>query len=155
MNQKQVKRLSAADHSDDEVVISLERTPCFGPCPAYSLMIFSDGRVIYQGNKYVAVEGKRKYKIPKYKIKELVKHFHRIGYFDLKDLYEPIATDGPGCITCISINGHTKRVAHWQPSNAPPSLDELEEKIDEIAGSAKFVKKSDKYSLELGVWGLK
>jgi hypothetical protein len=120
-------------------------------------MIFSDGRVVYQGNKYVAVEGKRKYKIPKYKVNELVKHFHKVGYFDLKDIYEPITTDGgPGCITCVSKNGHTKRVAHWHPSIAPPSLDELEEKIDEVAGSAKFVKKSDKkYSLESGVWVVK
>ena len=118
-------------------------------------MIFIDGRVLYQGNKYVAVGGKRKYKIPKYKVRELAEHFHRIGYFDLKDVFEPITTDGPGCITCISINGHTKRVAHWHPSNAPPSLDELEEKIDEIAESAKFVKKSYKYSHRFGTLGVR
>jgi len=142
------KRPSQAEEEDDEVIITLERTICFGSCPAYSLMIFSDGRVMYQGNSYVRVQGKKKYNIAKQKVKHLIDEFHKEDYFNLKDTYEPIATDGPCCITFISINGHTKRVAHWPLSMAPRSLDELEEKIDETAGTAKFVKLEENYKSE-------
>jgi hypothetical protein len=44
--------------------------------------------------------------------------------------------------------------ACWQrPSNTLQSLDELEEKIVEMVGSAKFVKKSVKHHQESGVCG--
>lgn len=33
--------------SENDIVITLKRTPCFGDCPVYSLEIYSDGLVIF------------------------------------------------------------------------------------------------------------
>ena len=40
-----------------EVVITLERTACFGVCPVYKLTIYGDGRVLYDGIRFVRTEG--------------------------------------------------------------------------------------------------
>src|SRR5712691_7505714 len=38
-----------------QVVITLERTMCYGTCPAYTLRITGDGSVEYEGMRYVRV----------------------------------------------------------------------------------------------------
>jgi hypothetical protein len=40
-----------------EVEIELERTECFGTCPAYSLRLSGDGTVSYTGKSYVRMKG--------------------------------------------------------------------------------------------------
>jgi hypothetical protein len=37
--------------------LTLERTPCLGNCPVYRLVIHSNGRVDWTGERFVAVEG--------------------------------------------------------------------------------------------------
>jgi hypothetical protein len=44
-------------HSISEVVNRLERTACYGTCPAYSVEIRGDGSVHYDGRAFVAVRG--------------------------------------------------------------------------------------------------
>ncbi|MEO6038174.1 MAG: DUF6438 domain-containing protein, partial [Saprospiraceae bacterium] len=40
------------------VVASLRRTACFGSCPVFSVEIWSDGQVIWQGERHVARIGR-------------------------------------------------------------------------------------------------
>lgn len=40
-------------HVQRTVVITLQRTVCYGSCPEYKLTIFSDGRVLYEGIRNV------------------------------------------------------------------------------------------------------
>ena len=48
--------------SDDDLktlTIRLERSQCYGSCPAYAVAIHGDGRVEYVGNKNVKVKESR------------------------------------------------------------------------------------------------
>jgi hypothetical protein len=69
-------------------VITLRRTWCLGTCPIYSLEIFKDGRVHYNGEKFVAVIGTQDGQISPLAVEGLVKSFLKIDYFDLEDVYE-------------------------------------------------------------------
>jgi hypothetical protein len=42
------------------LTISLQRTPCYGHCPWYTITIGSDGTVTYEGRNDVKTLGKRK-----------------------------------------------------------------------------------------------
>ena len=33
----------------EHLFLSMERTPCFGKCPSYKIMIFNTGNVVYEG----------------------------------------------------------------------------------------------------------
>jgi len=127
-----------------EVVITLERTPCFGFCPVYMLTIYGSGEVIYEGKRFVGIEGIRTTTISAEKIEQLVSEFQNIAYFSLNDSYEETnATDMPSAITSITINGETKIIRHYHgDSSAPKELTELENKIDEIVYSDQWVKRN-------------
>src|SRR2546428_8088531 len=120
-----------------QVVITLERTVCYGTCPAYTLRITGDGSVEYEGMRYVRVIGKATARISPDVVRRLVTEFERIGYFDLEDKYTAMVTDNPTTTTSIRIDTRFKRVIDYVAG--PQALKELEQRIDEVAGSARWV----------------
>lgn len=125
-----------------DVVITLERTPCFGVCPVYTLTIYGDGRIVYEGMRNVRIEGTITTTISEDKIKQLIREFRKINYFSLKDSYEVRnVTDMPSAYTSLTVDGKTKTVRHYHGDlSAPKKLTELENKIDEIVNSARWIK---------------
>jgi len=119
------------------VVITIERTPCFGTCPDYKMTINGDGRVVYEGESFVKITGTQTTQLSQDKIKQLVDEFHQVDYFSLKDEYTAHITDLPTTITSITIDGKTKKVVNYY--GAPKKLGELENKIDEITNSKNWV----------------
>jgi hypothetical protein len=123
------------------VVITMERGLCLGPCPAYKVTIYGDGRIVYRGRYNVSVTGIRIGIIPQDKIRELVDEFDRINYFYLH--YQYIWSNGetvdnlPATETSITINGHKSQVHDYY--GAPQELKDLERKIDEIAGTERWI----------------
>jgi hypothetical protein len=120
------------------VLITMERTPCFGTCPSYSLTIYGNGTVRYEGFMFVAVTGVRTDQIAEEKIQELVQEFYRIGYFSLQDRYEDPSTDLPSTTTSIVVAGMKKSVYRY--GFGPEKLIQLENKIDEIAETERWIK---------------
>jgi hypothetical protein len=123
-----------------DLVVELERAMCPGACPDYSIFIHGDGKVVYEGRHYVAVKGRSKSRVSKAQVKQLIGEFDRIGFFSLKDRYDPIASGGAITKTSILLNGKKKEVANCHPSNAPEDLYQLEKMIDEITRSNRWVR---------------
>lgn len=124
-----------------DVVITLERTACFGTCPIYQLTVYGNGLVVYEGIRFVRVEGKRTTIIDEERVRQLVNEFRRIDYFSMENSYEELhATDMPSVISSITIDGRTKAIRHYHGDrNAPKKLTELENRIDEIINSGQWV----------------
>jgi hypothetical protein len=123
----------------ESAVITLERTACFGTCPVYKLTIYGDGRVVYVGGDFVGVKGTQTAEITRADVKAVVDEFYRIDYFSLQSEYTAPITDLPTTITSISIGGTRKQVTDYH--GAPQKLRDLEKRIDEIAGSSKWVER--------------
>ena len=125
-----------------DVVITLERTVCFGYCPDYTLTIKGDGTVTYEGRQFVTIEGTRTTTVSEEKIRQLLAEFEKVDYFSLKDNYvERTITDAETVITSITVDGKTKTIEHYHGDfGAPNSLTELEDKIDVIINSAQWIK---------------
>lgn len=122
-----------------DVEIKLERTPCYGPCPVYSVTVYGDGTVIYEGIRHVRIEGVQTYDISEDEVNDLVSMFYEINYFSLNDRYDAPFTDSYTIITSVKIGDETKTVSNYGDSG-PPRLHELEVKIDEITNSESFWK---------------
>ena len=123
------------------VVITLDRTACFGFCPDYSLVIYGNGTVQYDGRNFVAVPGEYESQISKQDVDELLKRANAIGYFGLRNEYTEPITDIPTITTSISIGKITKKIINH--AGAPEALTEFENMIDRVAGSDKWVKCPD------------
>lgn len=126
----------------DGVIITLERTACYGFCPVYSLTVHGDGTVLYEGEDFVETVGKAENVISRKKVEQLISEFEKTDYDSLKDSYtERTITDAPSVITSITKNGKTKTIDHYHGDfNAPEKLTELEDKIDEIVNSDQWIK---------------
>ncbi|GAB4145621.1 MAG: hypothetical protein OHK0017_05400 [Patescibacteria group bacterium] len=128
-----------AEDDLSSVEITIERQPCFGYCPVYSVTINGSGEVIYKGTANVKVTGEQKSQISKEEVKKLVEEFKKADYFNLKDEYTANVSDVPTTITSLKLNGKSKRIIDYY--NAPESLKALESKIDETVNVQQWTKK--------------
>src|SRR5215510_14517554 len=135
-----VAAATVAAQTAPDVVITLERTRCLGPCPIYSSRISGDGEVVYEGREFVRVSGIARAKISRRAVQTLVREFRRASFFDLQDHYpsDVLIDDVPSTITSIRVGGRAKRVENVM--FGPESLAELEDTIDRVAGSARWAR---------------
>lgn len=127
-------------------VITLERTPCFGGCPVYTVSVSSTGGVSYQGRAHVRRLGAANSRIPRQRVDALLDELERAGYFTFANRYaasEPAcgryATDSPSAISSVTRRGRTKRIEHdYGCDGAPGALVVLEKRIDEVLGSDQW-----------------
>ena len=122
----------------ENVVITLERTPCFGFCPSYHVAVYGNGTLVYEGRDFVEVNGGQRSEIPHSNVQELVDEFYEVGFFSLRDKYAAQITDLPSQTTSITIDGTTKTV--YRNGFEPERLAMLEDMIDKVAGTEKWVK---------------
>ena len=126
----------AQSHADD-VQITLERTACFGTCPAYTVTLSGDGTVRYEGRQFVRETGKRTWTIAPDAVAALAKEMQAAGYFDFQDRYTEHITDLPTTRTSLRIGSRFKSIEDY--FGAPDALHRLEKRIDEVAGVQKYV----------------
>jgi hypothetical protein len=122
----------------EDFQITLERGPCFGTCPVYSLSVVADGSVSYDGRQFVAVEGSQTVSISQAEVLLLVEAVVEADFFDLADTYTVPATDLPSIATSVTLNGRFKSVYHYgvgcgtDLDTAPPGLCALEALLEGI-----------------------
>lgn len=126
-----------AQEIQNDAVITLERTPCFGTCPVYTVTIFEDGTVIYEGNRFVSVTGKQTGEIPPETVAAMLTAFKDVGYFDWNEAYDlQDVSDLPTVITSVMSADVTHRIAHYTGDHtAPLALSFLEQWIDEMTNT--------------------
>jgi ankyrin repeat protein len=121
--------------------ITLKRTACFGTCPSYQVEVDGSGTVVFHGGDFVLVPGRHTAHVPEASVRDLLEAFKRANYFSAKDSYTAYVTDVPTYITSISIDGQSKKVIDYAGTEAgmPDSIHTLEEKIDEVAGTGRWL----------------
>src|SRR5215475_10795551 len=116
-----------------DLMITLERTVCFGGCPDYKLTITADGAVVFEGGRFVKKEGATiKSAISQGQLKQLMAEFDRVKFFSLEDDYtrnsrvcDRYETDNPSAFTSIRINGKSKTIKHYHGCAGPKVPKEL------------------------------
>jgi hypothetical protein len=120
-----------------DTFVRMERTECLGRCPIYTVTLFEDGRVLYQGGKLAPA----------------VTEWRRISaaeaarVLDAAQRLEPwtcapdrIATDYPEAIITVSRGGRVRRIVydHGDPC-APRAVRRVEGEIDVAGGHPQVV----------------
>ena len=122
--------------------ISLQRTGCFGTCPDYKVTIDGAGNVLWKGAQNTAAPGTRRAKISQAAVQQLVDHVRSSHVFSALDKYESDWTDNPTYTLTVDVNGLHKQVVDYIGNivGMPTSISELEDTVDRIAGTDKWVK---------------
>jgi hypothetical protein len=141
----QEPRLTSLSDADlSTLTIRLERTGCFGNCPAYTLTIHGDGRIEYSGKSYVKETGGHQGSMESEAIRSLVSDFAKARYWQLEEDYSGAKCNGfcfdmASATTQLDINGMTHRVRHYYGcGGVPRALFDLESAIDKAANSERW-----------------
>ncbi len=138
----------------DSVIIKLIRNGA-GVSPDYSLTIYGYGALEYNGTENVKVKGKVEEEFDYNKVISLLSKFKSSGFFSLNDAYSVDESAGPPyTVISISMPGNDgemkiKSITHYDDDeNVPNELTKLEEQIDEITMSDRWVGKSSEIEHE-------
>ena len=123
------------------VLMTLERTACFGTCPIYRVVVFKDGRIEYPGEQYVKVVGQAQRRLGAQELSDIPRAFSEAGFCLLDAEYVRIeVTDAQFVFTSFSGCDPPVAVKHYHgDTRAPEKLGELEKRLDRILETDRWV----------------
>ena len=127
---KSSAKTKQAISNNDSLFVTLERTVCFGKCPAYKIYIYSKGYVLYEGKMNVDKIGKFATRLSKQEIESIKQKVKTINYFELYDKYDASVTDLPSVNTSVALDGYRKSITARY--NIPTELKDFQKFIDAI-----------------------
>jgi ankyrin repeat protein len=124
------------------LAFTLERTSCFGSCPAYKVSIDGDGTVSYNGISSVGLTGLHKAYVDNAVVDNLIDRFRSANLLSALPSYRGNWTDNPTQTLTLSINGQTKKVVDYigVDDGLPWAVRELEDAVDQAADTGRWVK---------------
>lgn len=117
--------------------VQLQRTGCYGPCPAYRVRISGSGAVEWDGDTDVEVTGQRAATIPSADAILLIQAFRSQGFWSLCSRYWRNVSDNPTHTTIVSIGADKKQVINYA-RGAPAWLTDLEDQVDSLADTHRW-----------------
>jgi hypothetical protein len=151
--------ISFPDTQGRDVEIVLERGACFGTCPDYRVSIDGDGRVRFStaesnfpgmaaqvhrrfNGTNVLWPGTHEAQISPVAVAELVGKFRAAHFMGLKPEYAAGITDNPTYALTLRVGKTTKRVTDYvgRAVGMPASVTALEEAVDRMAGTQRWVR---------------
>lgn len=147
---------------DEEVVITLQRTACFGSCPDYTVTIDGKGNVrfvtrggeapdeaavhrAFSRDDGVLVAGAHEDRIDPQVVRDLVAQFRAADFFALEDVYRAQITDNPTYILTLDTGTRRKRVVDYvgRKAGMPAAVTALEQAVDTAAGTGRWIDGAD------------
>jgi len=128
---------------NDSLFASIEKSPCFGQCPVYSMKIYNNGLVLYSGKNFVKKIGNYIMEICREQMLNFIDKADAIRYLEMDDTYDNSnVTDIPSATTSIVIDKKRKRV--MRRFGYPKELIKYEQLFDDLINSGKWIKVESK-----------
>lgn len=122
------------------LIAALQRDVCYGSCPVYSVRVYEDGTVIYRGDWHVRVRGGRKARLSPNDLETLRDAFRRANFLDLNYRCRFETTDASTARLFFTDSGKARLISHYHGCNGdPPALKTLEDDIDRLVGTNRWV----------------
>ena len=130
----------------DSVV--LERTPCYGTCPAYRLSVSRSGIIHFESRNRFEDGRPAKDSMPVNNFETILVRAHLLEFLALPDRIADDkrfcphdVTDNPTAIVTIFIPGRPKRIEDYHGCDwAPAGLRELETYLDEVTNAKRWIR---------------
>lgn len=130
-----------------DTLVKMERTTCYGTCPSYTLRILEDGKVIFNGRKFVDHKGMAEREMSQKNLKQLIQEIYDSKFMEIPSdpKCESRYTDMPSVFLTIALDGEQNSVTHYHGCKGfryEEKLYHLEEAIDRLANAGQWIGKS-------------
>lgn len=122
---------------DTTVVASMEKGPCYGRCPVFTLSIYENGIVAYEGKRFTDREGTFYRKLDKKELASLREKFRQADFFSFNRVYPSRIPDM--ATVSISYKEGGKSATVMGKEGRPEAVMELENYLDKIANTGEWV----------------
>ncbi len=141
----------------NELSLTLKKSDCGGYCSVYNTSIQPNGNILFEGIFMTKIKGKIESSLNETKMSQLINEIVKADFFSLKDSYTPeskncpwFMLEAPTIILSVNLNGKEKTITHYLGcgeqnksktalKNFPKQLDNLENKIDEIVETKRWI----------------
>ncbi|GGW74272.1 DUF6438 domain-containing protein [Alishewanella tabrizica] len=136
---------------DNETVVKLKRTACFGNCPVYTVSVKANGVVEYEGNEYVSIKGFQTGNLPKESVELIEKKLIKVKFLKMKSHLDSgswgcfiSATDSSYILIEGLVKNRKKAVSTYLGCESKQVYEviNLAEYIDQVVGTSKWVKET-------------
>lgn len=120
-----------------EPVLVFQQTPCNGRCPTYTATIFADGRVEYNGQRYVPRLGKHTLSLPPATVAKLLAEAKSLHFEQLQARYAGNTTDLPATIITVRQPGAAAKAVYAAeaiPEKLQAYINLLKHQLEPLAG---------------------
>jgi Domain of unknown function (DUF6438) len=124
---------------ENELMVSLQRTPCFGRCPVFKIELYEDGKVVYEGRAFSTRLGTHKAVASTELMKAILQKANDIKYLTFNGKYpkgESMITDIPTTISYVKLGSESKMI--YNNYDAPTELLEFERWLESQFESLKW-----------------
>lgn len=116
--------------------VSIERTPCFGACPTYTLSMDKNGNITYVGSNHVSKIGVYKGKLSKKEANNYFRKYNTYITSKIKNEYKDDIVDMAGLNITIVKSGKKKYIKNAQ--FGPSILKAMANELDRITENVKW-----------------
>jgi ankyrin repeat protein len=129
---------------DSQITITLTRTACYGTCPSYMVTAGTQG-IVFDGRRFVVASGRHTSTVDVEKVRRLAREFIAADFYSMDPAYRVHGYDIPTYAVSIAIDGHEKVVVDYdgQTVGMPSVISDLEDEVDTVADTARWVEGSD------------
>ncbi len=121
-----------------KIRIQLVRHRCLGTCPIYSVTVFGNGHVVYEGTGFVRVRRRQTAVIAEKAVDDLIRRVNDLQFFSVElPKFKMCVTDGPRASVSASEPGHTREIDDECVESK--ELQELEQAIDDAVEIQRWV----------------
>lgn len=124
----------------------MSKTTCRGNCPVYSITLYGNGQISYEGFQNVNTIGRQQGSIQTDSVIAILQELNRMQYYDLKYEYShQHITDMPSVITQIIYSkngiGSSKQVVDYQGDKSTPiELRKLYDRIESMIAQFHWIR---------------
>lgn len=111
-----------------DLLASIKKTACYGKCPVFEAKVYSNGRVVYQGEQFVEKRGLYEAQVSPEWIADIRTYAISLGYFKMNDYFPDennVIADLPNTITFLQHKAVEKTITNNH--NAPVQLTRFED----------------------------
>jgi hypothetical protein len=125
---KQTKPERPAPNYPDTLVFRMDRTPCFGQCPTYTINIYQSGWSLLEGKQFFDYEGFYTTKFTEEDLIQIENLALKYGYQKMDHVYDGPVTDLPSTTTIVN----TESMNNWVYNrfNSPDELRSFERDME-------------------------
>ena len=124
--------------TNEDLIIEMEKTPCYGQCPVYTIKIDKNGKGLFEGVENTEKTGTFRFSLSGEELERLVTSFREIRFFEMEDEYYRPVSDLPTTYLSHYADGAQKKIKDY--AGAPPELKSLEQEIETLVLSRKMKK---------------